>query len=199
MHTSLVRREIMKISFIIPLYNCQDYIIKCLESIISIKYDNYEILVINDGSSDKSRNIVENFIKENKQVKLYNKHNEGLSLTRNFGIDKAEGDYIFFVDADDMLISDRVDKIINLCLENKYDIIAGTYVYLENNNFRSAPFELSKDIDNDLNYLLTLHNYTAEAVKYLSLIHISLLYHSYSHESFRSVRHWRHCYHYLTT
>jgi len=157
----------MKVSFVIPLFNCQDYIIKCLESIVSINYKDYEIIVVNDGSTDDSQKKVEEFIKKYKHIKLYNKHNEGLSITRNFGIEKAKGDYLFFVDADDMLLAKRVDEIINICKLNKYDIIAGTYVYLENNEFKDAPFKLSNNINNDLNYLLTLHNYTAEAVKFI--------------------------------
>ena len=159
----------MKISFIVPLYNCEDYIVECLQSLVSIKYNNFEIIVINDGSIDNSRNIVEDFALKYAQVKLINKNNEGLSITRNLGINIAKGDYLFFIDADDMVIPEQVDNIINLCLLNKYSVIAGTYLFLENNKIKNAPFILARSCENslELNYLLTLPNYTAEAVKYV--------------------------------
>lgn len=159
----------MKISFIIPLYNCENYIGRCLNSIIKIKYNNYEVVVVNDGSTDESEKIVERYCERYQNIRLYTKQNEGLSVTRNFGVNKAEGDYLFFIDADDMILEKEVDKIIELCKENKYDVIAGTYLFLyENNNQKGAPFIMKKNHScSDLKYLLTLSQYTAEAVKYI--------------------------------
>lgn len=159
----------MKVSFIVPLYDCKNYIGECLNSILKIKYSDYEVIVVNDGSTDKSEKIVERYCEKFSNIKLYNKQNEGLSLTRNFGVNKAEGDYLFFVDADDMIIGKEVDEIIEVCNENKYDVIAGTYLFLyESKRYKDAPFFMKKKHScSDLEYLLTLPKYTAEAVKYI--------------------------------
>lgn len=161
----------LKISFVIPLYNCENYIEDCLNSISKITYENYEVIVINDGSTDDSLIIAQNYTKGNDKVQIYTKKNEGLSLTRNYGINKSTGDYLFFVDADDMIIPDQVDNIIKICLENIYDVVAGTYLffYEEENELIKAPFNLNKNINSqsDLYHLLNLPHYTAEAIKYI--------------------------------
>lgn len=160
----------MKISFIIALYNCEKYIEDCLNSILKIKHEKYEIIVVNDGSTDKSEEIVKRYTDKYPQVHLYNKKNEGLSLTRNFGINKATGSYLFFVDADDLIVPTEIDKIIKLCIEDKFDVIAGTYMFIdEHMKQTNAPFAMEKNHGeiSDLEYLYLLPNYTAEAVKYI--------------------------------
>lgn len=94
----------MKLSIIIPMYNAENYIEECLMSILNeIQEDkNFEVILINDGSSDKTKRIIESNIKDSK-VTLFNNENRGVSYSRNFGILKAHGDYIMFVDADDLL------------------------------------------------------------------------------------------------
>lgn len=93
----------LKISIIIPVYNCERYIKQCFNSIINgIKDDKeVEILIINDGSTDNTKNILRSF--DFKNLKIYNNNNFGVSYSRNFGINNANGEYIMFVDADDIL------------------------------------------------------------------------------------------------
>lgn len=92
----------MKLSIIIPVYNCENYLNKCLESIVSeiVDEDNIEILVIDDGSTDNSSLI---YNKYKKYIKIYKNENHGVSYTRNYGIKMAVGNYIMFVDSDDYL------------------------------------------------------------------------------------------------
>ena len=97
-----------KVSIIIPVYNVESYIEKCLDSILQQEYDNKEIIVINDGSTDKSEEVISKYFEKIKYVK---KENSGLSDTRNLGIDMATGKYIMFVDADDYIELDLLKKL----------------------------------------------------------------------------------------
>lgn len=91
------------ISIIVPIYNTQDFLFECLESIKRQTYINFEVLLINDGSTDNSAEICKSFCSKDSRFKLYTKENGGLSSARNFGIEKSQGDYITFVDSDDLI------------------------------------------------------------------------------------------------
>ena len=91
-----------KVSVIVPVYNVEKYLSKCLDSLISQSHENLEILVINDGSTDHSEEIIRGYTqKYPDRIKAFQKENGGLSDARNFGVDRATGDYIGFVDSDD--------------------------------------------------------------------------------------------------
>ena len=109
-----------KFSIIIPVYNTEKYLEKCLDSIINQSYQNMEIIVVNDGSTDNSKDIL--FTYQNKYPKLinvYEKINGGLSDARNYGVSKASGDYLLFVDSDDYLES---DLLLNISKNIKDDV-----------------------------------------------------------------------------
>ena len=89
------------VSVIIPAYNIEDYIGRCLDSVLSQTYKNLEIIVIDDGSSDRTGEILDDYEKKNHRMKVIHKENGGVSSARNIGIDRANGDYIGFVDGDD--------------------------------------------------------------------------------------------------
>lgn len=111
-----------KFSIIIPVYNSEKYLKKCLDSVIKQKYNNYEIIIINDGSTDESYKIVDNICKKNNNIKYFNYgKNKGLSHARNYGVSKARGEYILFLDSDDYY-SDGFLDILNKSIENE-DII----------------------------------------------------------------------------
>lgn len=97
-----------KVSIIIPVYNGEKYIEKCLNSVLNQQYDEKEIIVINDGSTDKTEEVLKKYISK---IKYFKKSNTGLSDTRNFGMDKATGDYIMFVDSDDYIEKDLLTKL----------------------------------------------------------------------------------------
>lgn len=102
------------ISIIITAYNAEKTIEKCLNSILDTKYNDYEIILVNDGSIDNTEKVIELFASD--KIKYYKKKNTGVADSRNFGIDKAKGDYITFVDSDDYVASnyfEGIDKYIN--------------------------------------------------------------------------------------
>ena len=100
----------MLVSVIIPVLNGETRIKKCLESIINQNYKNVEIIVVDNGSQDSTTNIVNDLQKKDTRIKQYLCKEKGVSNARNFGIQKASGDYIMFVDADDTIDKDMVTK-----------------------------------------------------------------------------------------
>lgn len=91
------------ISVIVPAYNVENYIEKCIKSILSQTYKNIELLIINDGSTDKTETICKKYAKEDQRLKLISSSNKGVSAARNIGLNEAKGEYIFFVDSDDWI------------------------------------------------------------------------------------------------
>lgn len=106
------------ITVIINVYNGEKFIAKCIESVINQTYQNLEILVINDGSTDNTLEICENY-KDNR-IKIITTKNQGLSLSRNVGIENATGDYLYFLDSDDFIEEDVIEYLYNLC--KKYNL-----------------------------------------------------------------------------
>jgi glycosyltransferase involved in cell wall biosynthesis len=101
-----------KISIIIPAYNAESTIKKCIDSLINQTYKNIEIIIINDGSNDKTSDVLEEYEQKDERIKVINNENHGVSFSRNMGIDLADGDYITFVDSDDYLDVNCFEKII---------------------------------------------------------------------------------------
>lgn len=111
-----------KISVIIPVYNVEMYLTKCIESVINQTYNNIEIILVDDGSTDKSGKICDYFSKRDSRIKVIHKENGGLSDARNVGLQNASGDYIAFVDSDDWLEEDMYECLYNLIYEYQADI-----------------------------------------------------------------------------
>ena len=103
----------MKVSIIVPIYNSSKYLNKCLDSILNQTYNNIEIILINDGSTDNSLDIIEKYQEKNKNISIYDITNHGQGYARNLGIKNSHGDYIMFVDSDDYVDKDIVSKLIN--------------------------------------------------------------------------------------
>ena len=101
-----------KVSIIIPVYNVERYVEKCISSIINQTYKNLEILIINDGSTDSSYTICKKFAEIDERIKLFNQKNSGVSVARNVGIENASGEWIYFIDSDDYLDIDAIENII---------------------------------------------------------------------------------------
>lgn len=113
-----------KVSIIIPIYNSEKYVSKCLDSVVNQTYENIEIILINDGSKDNSINIIKDYAKKDKRIVVIDKENEGVSKTRNLGIKKSTGDYIMFIDNDDYIDKTYVETYIK---NSDYDIVIGSY------------------------------------------------------------------------
>lgn len=111
-----------KLTVIVPAYNVEKYIEKCLESLVNQTYRDVEILVINDGSTDNTKKIIKKYEKKYKNLKLLNKENGGLSSARNFGLQNTKTEYVTFVDGDDYLELNAYEVIMKKVEEEKADI-----------------------------------------------------------------------------
>lgn len=129
-----------KISVIVPIYNTEKYIGKCLESIKKQTYKNLEIILVNDGSIDKSEEICKSYIEKDKRFTYYLTSNYGVSHARNFGLDKATGKYIMFIDSDDWLENNMIEILYKELIEKKCDIAVCDYFI----NFKELQIEHNK-------------------------------------------------------
>lgn len=110
----------MKLSIVIPVYNLAQYIEKCLNSILNQPFKDYEIICVNDGSTDNSLEVLNRY---KDKIIIIDKENEGSGVARNVGIDRAQGEYIFFIDGDDWLEDHVLEKIVNKADELNTDIL----------------------------------------------------------------------------
>ena len=116
-----------KISIVVPCYNMEQYIIKCINSIKQQTYKNIEVLMIDDGSKDNTKSIIMNEIKDDDRFKYYYKSNGGLSDARNYGLKYVSGNYVCFIDSDDYISNDYVEKLYKAITENDSDISIGYF------------------------------------------------------------------------
>ena len=112
----------MKFSIVVPFYNVEKYIKKCIDSIINQSYKNFELIIINDGSKEKEEKIIKKYLNDNR-IKYLVKDNGGLSDARNYGIKEITGDYLLFIDSDDYIEKDLLKKINDILLNKKVDIL----------------------------------------------------------------------------
>lgn len=124
-------KESANVSIIVPVYNASSYLPSCLESLISQTYQNIEILLINDGSTDVSESIMKEFQKKDKRIRYFYQENKGVSSARNLGIQKAKGKYLCFVDSDDVVTSTFVEDFLTYFLEDT-DLVATSITSLRN-------------------------------------------------------------------
>lgn len=133
----------MRFSIIVPVYRVESYICECIESIVKQKFDDYEVLLIDDGSPDNCGKICDDYADKYSKIKVYHKRNGGLSDARNYGMDRAQGEYILFVDGDDW-ISDNCLSAFDEAIGSDYpDIIETTLIeaYDENNIIKDKGFK----------------------------------------------------------
>ena len=126
-----------KISVIVPAYNCQETIERCIKSIQNQTYRNLEIIVVNDGSTDNTAEILRNLQSQDKRIHVISIPNGGVSHARNIGLDNADGDYIAFVDADDYIDEDMYEALLKLAKENKASIAHCSYKYDEDDSVKA--------------------------------------------------------------
>jgi glycosyltransferase len=115
------------ISIIVPIYNVENYLRQCLDSIVSQTYQNFECLLINDGSSDNSADICREYIEKDSRFRYFEKENVGVSSARNLGIERSKGQYITFIDSDDWVDEDYLDVLHRALIDEKADIAISTY------------------------------------------------------------------------
>ena len=122
----------MKISVIVPVYNVEEYLEKCLDSVTNQTLKDIEIICINDGSTDNSLEILKTYAGQDNRIVIINKQNEGVAAARNDGLDIAQGDYIMFLDSDDYLTPEACETAYNKITEKNADI--GVFSHFENEN-----------------------------------------------------------------
>lgn len=132
------------VSIIIPVFNCENSIKKCVKSVIDQNYNNIEIILINDGSTDNSDKICEAFSKMDSRIQYINKPNTGVSKTRNVGIDRASGEYCCFVDSDDWIEESYISKLVASLEQSDVDWVISGYVVNSGNN--QIKYDLEENI-----------------------------------------------------
>jgi glycosyltransferase involved in cell wall biosynthesis len=130
------------VSIIIPIYNVEAYLDACVESVRKQTYPNLEILLIEDGSPDRCGEMCDAYAREDERIRVIHKKNEGLSATRNLGIQLAKGEYLLFVDSDDYIDKGLVERILELAQEKKADIVMFDYVSVEQDGTLSERFSM---------------------------------------------------------
>ena len=117
------------LSIIIPLYNCEKYIKQCLDTIFrqEMNESDFEVIVIDDGSKDSGYSLASEYAKRHQNILVVKQENQGVACARNNALEKATGDYITFVDADDMLVSGSLGKLIKIAVDNKADIVKAAH------------------------------------------------------------------------
>lgn len=128
-------QEIM-VSIIVPVYNIEKYIGRCVNSIIEQEHKNIEIILIDDGSSDGSGDIIDGFAQKDHRINVIHKKNEGVSCARNKGLEIAKGEYILFIDGDDYIDRDYTSYFLKLAIDNKCDIAMGLNRYIKENEIQ---------------------------------------------------------------
>lgn len=119
------------ISLIIPIYNAEKYLGKCLESLAANESENVEIVLINDGSTDASDKICQEFLLADKRARYFKQTNQGVSSARNIGIENAKGKYLVFVDSDDYVSGDFAEKLESIAANDDFDIIGYRYNFVD--------------------------------------------------------------------
>lgn len=160
----------LKISIIVPVYNAEKYIKRCLNSLINQTYENLEIIIIDDGSKDKSLKIVKEYSKKDKRIKIIEKENTGVSDTRNIGINNATGEYIMFVDSDDWLTKDSCEKYSKFFEYNLDIIISKSFIIYPNKKEKSHSYIKKSKILSELEIEKLVSSIFIENNNYFSFI-----------------------------
>lgn len=138
-----------KVSIIVPVYNVEDYLRTCLNSIISQTYPNLEIIIVDDGSTDSSAEICDTYKEKDDRIKVFHKKNEGLVVARKYGLQRATGEYTGFVDSDDYIKEDMYEKLVELIEACDADFVHGNYItydgkrYEEDNRSQAGVIDIS--------------------------------------------------------
>ena len=129
----------MNISVIIPVYNFESYLESTLKSLLDQTYKDFEVILVNDGSVDRSPDICDEYAAKYNCIKVIHKPNGGVSSARNVGIENAQGEWIFFLDGDDLLTKDAFETLIKTANETNCDIIEGNYIRVLNSKTIYTP------------------------------------------------------------
>ena len=161
-----MKNNAIKFSIIVPVYNVENYLRQCIDSILVQTYKNYEVILVDDGSTDYSSNICDTYFKEYSNIKVIHKKNGGLSNARNTGLLEATGKYIIFIDSDDFWVDKDFLMNINNSISDEDLIIFNSFKYYENrknrkNRFKEDNFLNKLSEKNKIKYLIKKNIYKA--------------------------------------
>ncbi len=157
-----------KISVIIPVYNCEEYIEESVMSILNQSFKDIEVIAIDDGSSDNTLNILREMESSDSRLCVYSQENQGSSIARNKAMDMASGDYIYFFDADDYLVEDGLEKAFSNAIGNDSDIVLFRYEqYRDDKFFEYIDLDMEKQFPNEdyNNFTFNVYDYKKIAFK----------------------------------
>lgn len=158
------------ISVIVPVFKVEQYLPKCIESIVNQTYQDLEIILVDDGSPDNCGKICEDYAEKDKRIKVFHKENGGLSDARNYGIARAVGEYLAFVDSDDWLDLDMYETLLNLAEENKADIVNCGH-YLDFPHKVVSAISIDKKFDNNIDLCKSLIKCEVDTGVWCKLFH----------------------------
>lgn len=133
------------VSVIVPVYNVEEYLHRCIDSLINQSYLNLEIILVDDGSTDRSPSICDEYATKDSRIKVIHKKNGGLSSARNIAIDIMCGEYVVFVDSDDYVSCSMIEKFIDSSLRYKADVVVANYTIVGNYQTKAKAKEIEKD------------------------------------------------------
>lgn len=145
------------ISVIVPIYNTEKYLVECVESLRKQTYSNIEIILVDDGSTDASIEICDEFAEKDSRVRVFHKKNEGVAVARNFGIQQSNGQYVVIVDSDDIAVDRMIEVLYTQIKENDADIAVGNYYIYD-------------ESDGNFYYYITDDDYCVEVLSSQELI-----------------------------
>jgi len=155
-----------KISVVVPIYNTEAYIAECIESVLNQTYENFELILVNDSSTDKSLYICQEYEQKDKRIKVISQENAGVSVARNTGIDIATGKYIAFLDSDDFWDKKYLDILYTSIIKNDSDMASCNFkrYYGKNKSFTFSGFPLTNETINVKDNLADLIYSTSNTV-----------------------------------
>lgn len=120
-------RETLPLSIIVPIYNMEKYLPKCLDSIMAQTMKDFELICVNDGSTDGSQKVLGEYAAKDSRIRVVRKENGGLVSARKAGVAEAKGEYIGFVDPDDWIASEMYEKLYGIAVENDVELVSSDY------------------------------------------------------------------------
>ena len=145
----------MKISVIVPVYNVEKYLRRCLDSLVNQTFKDFEVILVNDGSPDNSQSIIDEYQSKYPFIKSLKKENGGMSSARNMGLDNAVGEYIAFVDSDDYVEVFFLEKLYNRAIETNSDVVICNYHALNEEESRTINCHMNFSPEDKKEYLLS--------------------------------------------
>lgn len=148
------------VSIIVPTYNVKDYVEECVNSLASQTYQNVEIILVDDGSTDGSSDILDSLVEKDSRIKVFHKENGGTHSARNLGVEKSTGDYVMFIDPDDWFNKDCVESVLEAIKSTGADVVKFNYVKEFGSHFENKKNSLLESklyVDNDYERVLRMN------------------------------------------